>query len=335
MNELATAKDTDPTHLPVRSGRRAQGVELHTFEDMWRFAQCVMQARLFPKGMESQQAVLIAIQLGAECGLGPMASLQNCAVINGRPSIYGDAQMAIIRGSGTFDDEVYDERMEGTEGKDDWTACVTMSRIGGKPQTGTFSVAEAKTAGLWGKDIWKKYPKDMLFWRARARVMRRLFSDCLRGIMSVEEARDISAAHVVEVRDPSSSRTEALAAELSTTGGEDDAPKAETPSQAKPSTGKTDALAAEDGEPAKEQEPAQVPDKEQPSPDPGKPLTQGDYRTNIRAEWLNLDEATGKQWLEEHGLESIDHINKVLGFKPLTALLESLQSTENKQSSTA
>lgn len=317
MNNSITAPDTEPKLPPVRSWpRRVQGVELRTFEDMWRFADCIVQARMAPKGMETQQAVVIAIQLGAECGLGPMASLQNVAVINGRPSIFGDAQMAIIRGSGTFDDKAYEEHMEGTEGKDDWTACVTMSRIGGNPQTGRFSVAEAKTAGLWGaKDTWKKYPKDMLFWRARARVMRRLFSDSLRGIISVEEARDIPPMQMIEQPPadangleharPSSSKTEALAAELS--------PK-QDPQEAPPTV------------------PDQEPENPEPAQDeaPAKQPTQAQLRTYIQAKWLNLnkaepdDGAAGKKWLEDHGLASIDELRQVLGLARLNILLDSL-----------
>ncbi len=135
--------------------------------------------------------------------------------------------------------------------------------------------------------------------------------------------------------------------------GEDDAPQTQAPTAAKPAASKTDALAEElkgttpapDGADVTSEAVADapVPETKQPSPEPekvAKPLTQAQLRTNIRAKWLNLnkdeaDELAGKHWLEEHGLQTIDGVDKVLGVKPLTALLESLESTETKQSSTA
>jgi hypothetical protein len=49
------------------------------------------------EGVRPMEAVLIALQHGAELGLPKMASLQNIAVINGKPSVYGDALMALVQ----------------------------------------------------------------------------------------------------------------------------------------------------------------------------------------------------------------------------------------------
>jgi hypothetical protein len=144
--------------------------------------------------------VMAAIQKGLEVGLSPMFAVANIAVINGRPSIYGDAFMAMCRAHPQWDEGGYDEGWEG-EGLS-LTAICTVQRKGGKPQSGRFSVADAKQAGLWGlKDNWKKHPKDMLMWRARTRVMRRVFADALGGLTSAEEAMDSTPMNVV-VHDP-------------------------------------------------------------------------------------------------------------------------------------
>ena len=85
-----------------------KGLQLSTLDDMWRFAQCVVKSGFAPKGMEKPESVLIAVEMGYEVGLSPMAALQNTAVVNGRPTIYGDAALALVRGSGLL--EFYEEK---------------------------------------------------------------------------------------------------------------------------------------------------------------------------------------------------------------------------------
>ena len=103
--------------------------------------------------------------------------------------------------------------------------------------------------------------------------------------------------------------------------GEEDVPQTQTSTTTGSATSKTDAL-AEEIAPITDKEP-EKPEPKEKSPEP----TQPQLRTNIRAKWINLnakDEAAGKKWLEEYGLQSIDEIQKVLGVVKLTALLESL-----------
>src|SRR5690606_6210149 len=59
------------------------------------------------------------------------------------------------------------------------------------PIKATFSVADAKKAGLWGKQgPWQQYPKRMLSMRARAFALRDGFADVLRGLGIAEEVQD-------------------------------------------------------------------------------------------------------------------------------------------------
>jgi hypothetical protein len=58
------------------------------------------------------------------------------------------------------------------------------------PHTDTFSVQDAKDAGLWGQRTWKTFAKDMLLNRAFGRAARRRFADSLNGIHVAEEMQD-------------------------------------------------------------------------------------------------------------------------------------------------
>lgn len=176
-------------------GFGAQGVQLASLEEAYRFANAIVASGFAPKGMEKPEAVLVAIQLGAEIGLTPMAALQNTAVINGRPAIYGDAALALVRSSGLL--ESYKEEEIGEAGSDGHGYRVTAVRKGNQAAVETFTVADAKRAKLYGKaGPWSDYPKRMLRFRARGYVLRDLFGDILKGLRTVEEARDIPSEPV-------------------------------------------------------------------------------------------------------------------------------------------
>jgi len=149
----------DQAQLPAKIEAGKRGLELRTLDEYWRFATAVARSGMAPKGMERPESVLVAIQMGAEVGLTPMAALQNIAVINGRPSVWGDAMLAICRSSGVFDEAAFEETIEERDGK--IIASCTVRRLpNGKPVTRTFSMDDAKQAGLAGKPgPWQQYPK--------------------------------------------------------------------------------------------------------------------------------------------------------------------------------
>ena len=175
-----------------------RGIIISQYDELVRFAETVANSGLAPKGMEKPQAVFVAVQMGLEVGLTPMASLQNVAVVNGRPTLWGDAQLAVCRGTGEL--EVFEEWFEvggvkttrnPADYKDDTAAVCKVKRAGGQEVESAFSVADAKRAGLWGKaGPWTQYPFRMLRNRARSFALRDTFGDALKGFRSAEEVRD-------------------------------------------------------------------------------------------------------------------------------------------------
>jgi hypothetical protein len=77
-----------------------------------------------------------------------MQSLQSIAVVNGRPSVYGDTALAVCKGSPVC--EWVRETIEG-EGEHMVAVCQAKRRGDAQPVESRFGVAEAKKAGLWGK----------------------------------------------------------------------------------------------------------------------------------------------------------------------------------------
>lgn len=175
---------------PITFGQ--SGVQLASLEDAFRFANAICASGFAPRGMEKPESVLIALQWGAELGLTPMAGLTNIAVVNGRPALFGDAALALVRSSGQLED--YKEEEVGEAGKDTYGWKVTVKRKNQSPQSETFTVADAKAAKLWGKTgPWTDYPRRMLKFRARGFVLRDTFGDILKGLRTAEEVRDMPA----------------------------------------------------------------------------------------------------------------------------------------------
>ena len=179
-------------------GRR--GVQLTSFEDAWRFATAVIQSKMAPPGYTTAQQVLIGIQRGAEVGLPPMQALDVIAVINNRPTVYGDGIPALVESSGQLANAK--EWIDG-EGDNRTAHCRVWRRGQDEPLERTFSVADAKRAKLWGKTgPWTQYPDRMLTMRARAFAYRDKFADCLRGLQVREEVEDYGGTVPAEVTEP-------------------------------------------------------------------------------------------------------------------------------------
>ena len=156
-----------------------------TFEQALTFSKYLADSDLVPKDFKGKPAnCLIAMQWGAELGLKPLQSLQNLAVINGRPALWGDAVIALVLSSPACEYV--------TEDDDGHTAYCRVKRKGAPEQVRTFSIDDARAAGLSGKQgPWTQYPKRMRQMRARAFALRDVFPDVLRGLPVAEEVMDI------------------------------------------------------------------------------------------------------------------------------------------------
>lgn len=159
-----------------------------TFEQALTFAQYLSDSNMVPKDFQGKPAnCLIAMQWGTELGMKPLQAIQNIAVINGRPALWGDAVIALVLASPVCD--YVNEEDDGT------TAICRVRRKGGEEQIRSFSTEDARQAGLAGKQgPWTQYPKRMRQLRARAFALRDVFPDVLRGMAVAEELQDMETA---------------------------------------------------------------------------------------------------------------------------------------------
>ena len=175
-------------------------------DEAMRFADMLAGSSIVPKDYIGKPGnCLVAIQWGMELGLQPMQAMQSIAVINGRPSLWGDAMLALVKAHPAF--EWIKEECDGN------VAICTIKRRGEPEVVQSFSMEEAKRAGLTGKQgPWTQYPKRMLQMRARGFALRDAFPDALRGVVSAEEARDTPAERDMGAAEVVSSRPAQAAA---------------------------------------------------------------------------------------------------------------------------
>ncbi len=169
-------------------------------------AGVLCKSSLIPKDFQGNAGnVLVAIQWGMELGLAPMQALQSIAVINGRPSLWGDAVIALCKAHPVCEwVREYEE--------DGVAVCVTQRRGDPDPVERRFSMDDAKRAGLLGKaGPWTQYPRRMMQMRARSWCLRDAYPDLLRGMAVAEEQQDRVIVNEVPAPAPSTaSRTEAI-----------------------------------------------------------------------------------------------------------------------------
>ena len=179
-----------------------------SLKEALQLASLLSKSKLIPKGFENPEACLVGILYGMEVGLSPIAALQRMAIIDGRPTIWGDAALALVEASGLLiktEERIEDTQIigngqvpnsqNGTEIIKSKTAICQVLRSGrSEPITRSFSIDDAKRAGLWQKPgPWTDYPDRMLMMRARAFALRDAFPDVLMGLYLREELEGVEA----------------------------------------------------------------------------------------------------------------------------------------------
>lgn len=209
--------------IPESECRQSSDLTPRNLDEALRFAELLSKSDIVPKDYQGKPGnVLVAIQWGAEVGLSPLQAMQNIAVINGRPSLWGDALLGLVRGSGLL--EFIQEEIS----EDGQEAVCVVKRRGEQSVQRVFTMEDAKRAGLAGKSgPWQQYPRRMLQMRARAWALRDVFPDVLKGLQVAEEAQDLppvqqSPAALPEAKPRDrKSRVKAALAKEKPQGGED------------------------------------------------------------------------------------------------------------------
>ena len=190
-----------------------------SIDKMNQFAEILLQSKLIPyhfyeKGQDNKPdfskgkspAVVAVLIQGHQLALPPLTALQHIVPVNGLLSIKGDMAKSLIFNSGKLKPDSWKEEESGSLENQDYVMKITATRAdNGMTISRSFSIAQAKRAGLWitdqqvaGQDGWKykssawyKFPLRMIYYRALGFIARDGFSDVLTGIYTTEEAMDM------------------------------------------------------------------------------------------------------------------------------------------------
>lgn len=164
--------------------------EVKVLDEAYTLASKICQTTIVPKQYQNRPMdASVAIMWGASLGLGCMASLQNIAVINGMPTLWGDALVALVRKSDLCEYIVceYDDEKN--------ISTVKTKRRGQPEEVARYSLADAERAGLTSKDSYKNHPKRMLQARARSHLLRDVYPDLIKGFQVYEVIKEDSETY--------------------------------------------------------------------------------------------------------------------------------------------
>jgi len=182
-HELDTLESEGKT---IQVDLMAHSPEFQRYEMAKRVAHTLAQSTLVPEAYRGRaNDCFVAINMGHSLGMDPFQAIQSIAVIEGKPCLYGDGLIGVVRASPKC---VWIKESLSPDGK--IATCETQRK--GEPHTisATYSWDDAIQAGIESKFNWKKHPKRMLQMRARAYCLRDAYPDLLKGLGVVEEMID-------------------------------------------------------------------------------------------------------------------------------------------------
>jgi hypothetical protein len=170
-----------PEPAPALAGPRLSLPTMQELDTLKAYGQLVVDSGMAPAHVKTWEAAVVIMRYGHQLGVDEFTALQNMYVIQGKPAMQASLMHAMIlraHGPNAIQLSQFDAK-----------ACVLECRPRGarKPTIVSYSIEEAAAAGLAGKDMWKKYPADLLFARAVSRAGRLVFRDVTMGMYVPEE----------------------------------------------------------------------------------------------------------------------------------------------------
>lgn len=191
--ELTVA--TKGNGLAPTAAQRADMLAPRTIDEAIRLATAFAKAGMF--AVQSPEQALTILMAGMELGLRPTQSMRAFSVIKGKPVLDASAMVAVCVAKRDICE--YFTVIETTV----TYATYETKRVGSHdPVRMSFTIDQAKNAGLLGKDNWRNFPDDMLRARASSKLARAVYPDLLLGIYTKDEiegipdATNAPAAHV-------------------------------------------------------------------------------------------------------------------------------------------
>lgn len=150
------------------------------FENVEKMAVAVAKSNLF--GMKTPEQALALMLLCQSEGIHPMVAVRDYHIIQGRPTLKADAMLSRFQSSGGV--------VKWVSHTDEKVSAYFSHPNCPEPVLVDWDMKRAKQADLGGKDIWKKYPRQMLRARVISEGVRATYPGACGGVYTPEEVQD-------------------------------------------------------------------------------------------------------------------------------------------------
>jgi hypothetical protein len=173
-------------------------------QESMNLGEVFVKSGMFPD-LKSQAQAVVKILAGKEYGLSPLQSITELYMVNGKIAMSAKLIAAAIKKSGKYDYHI--------DVMDNETCTISFFQDKVKLGESSFTIKDAAKAGIVNKDVWKNYPKQMLFARAVSMGGRSFCPDIITAY-TPEEVEDISPVAIP-------TQTVSITAEGEVTNGSD------------------------------------------------------------------------------------------------------------------
>lgn len=166
-------------------------IEPSSMGELVELARMAARSNFF--GTSPEQALMIAM-IGRDIGFSYSQAMRAFYVVKGKATLSADGMVAAALASGECE---YFRAVEVTDESATWET----KRRGSQPRRYTFTMADAKRAGI-ANDMYQKHPKRMLSARAKSYLARDEYPDVLLGLVTDDEAQEIAASRPAPAASP-------------------------------------------------------------------------------------------------------------------------------------
>lgn len=197
---LTSRQAQPPTAAPVLSADAA------ALDVAIRHAKAIATAgEALPRAYRDRPgAVLLAQEWARARGVDILTAVQTVSFVDGRPIVDATMQRALAQRAG------YRVRVE--PGSEEATAIV--ERDGEEVGRATYSLDDARTAGLLGKKNWQQNPKAMLVARATTQALRWHAPDVMVGVFSEDDTDPVVILEPTTAPEPAPEADDVVEAEV-------------------------------------------------------------------------------------------------------------------------
>lgn len=161
---------------------QTRAFEPRDISEGYQLAKLLVGSGLLGRNVVRPEQAFTIIAAGRELGLTAMQSLRSIHIIEGKPTLSVDLIAALCKSRP--DVCVYFRMVESTAERATYE---TQRKGEPSPTRMSWTIQEAKDAGLVGKDNWRKYPAAMLRARCITALARAVYPDLAMGLYDPDE----------------------------------------------------------------------------------------------------------------------------------------------------